>query len=103
MDEKPDFKQLLRSRGFKATPGRIGLLSVLWSAGAPLTVEDLAKRQKLNIVTLYRALETLANEGLLLRGNGDDGVAHFSYPRGMHHHHLMCMDCGFIKTCTKTH
>jgi Fe2+ or Zn2+ uptake regulation protein len=99
MEQTPDFAALLRLQGFKATPGRVGLLRALWLAKRPLTVDEVGKKLDLNIVTLYRALESLADQGLLLRGSGTGDVAHFSYPRGMHHHHLICMDCGFIKSC----
>lgn len=99
MGPTPDFAALLRSQGFKATPGRLALLRALWTAKRPLTVGELAKKLDLNVVTLYRALESLAARGLLLRGAGMGDAAQFSYPRGLHHHHLICMDCGFIKGC----
>ena len=95
----PDYKKLLQSRGFRATRGRARLLHTLWLMKRPLNVDELGKKLDLNVVTLYRALTALANAGLLLRGSGTGDVAHFSYPRGMHHHHLICMDCGFIKEC----
>jgi Fe2+ or Zn2+ uptake regulation protein len=99
MELIPDFQTILRSNGFKATPGRIHLLGALWNSTGPLTVDALGKSLNLNVVTLYRALNHLADKGLLLRGNGAGDVTHFSYPKGMHHHHMVCMDCGFIKGC----
>ena len=103
MEPTPDFKALLRSQGFKATPGRIALLRKLWLAKEPLTVDEIGRKLDLNVVTLYRALESLAERGLLLRGAGVGDATHFSYPRGLHHHHLICMDCGFIKSCVNCH
>jgi len=99
MEPTPDFAVLLRSQGFKATPGRVALLRALWLAKRPLTVEKIGEKLDLNVVTLYRALESLAGRGLLLRGAGAGDAAQYSYPRGLHHHHLICMDCGFIRSC----
>jgi Fe2+ or Zn2+ uptake regulation protein len=106
---QPDFKKLLQSRGFKATPGRARLLEVLWRAQRPLTVNELGRKLDLNVVTLYRALNDLMQKGLVMRGIGAAGIegdmrgdiraTHFSYPTESHHHHLTCIDCGFIRTC----
>jgi Fe2+ or Zn2+ uptake regulation protein len=94
-----DFKAKLRSSGFRVTPGRVALLRALSIAKRPLTVDEIGKRLDLNVVTLYRALNDLADKGLLMRGSGSGDAAHFSYPRGLHHHHLVCTDCGFIRQC----
>jgi Fe2+ or Zn2+ uptake regulation protein len=93
-----DFKGMLQSRGFRATPGRIALLRTLYLAKHPLTVEEIARKLDLNVVTLYRALNDLADQNLLLRGIGHGDAMHFSYPKN-HHHHLVCADCGFTASC----
>ena len=97
-----DFAEKLRSRGFRATPGRIALLHTLWTAKAGLSAEEVAQKLDLNFVTVYRALNDLAAEGLVMRGmgSGDMRAAHFSYPKGVHHHHMVCSDCSFIKKCS---
>lgn len=96
-----DFKGKLRAAKFRATPGRVALLRALWSARNGLTVEELAGKLDLNVATMYRALNDLAEAGLVLRGIhvGEERAAHFSYPRAVHHHHMVCSDCGFIRTC----
>ena|SRR3989344_659813 len=93
-----DFKTLLRSRGFRATPGRLALLHTLCIAKRPLTVDEIGRRLDLNIVTLYRALNDMAQANLLLRGSGVGDAMHFSYPKN-HHHHLVCADCDFTAKC----
>ena len=109
MEPTPDFAALLRVQGFKATPGRVALLRVLWLAKQPLTVDEISRKLDLNVVTVYRALNDFAHKGFVLRGIGAAGIdgdmrgdiraAHFSYPDHLHHHHLVCVDCGFIKQC----
>lgn len=93
-----DLKEMLRMRGFRATTGRIALLHALKKATRPHTVEEIGKKLDLNVVTLYRALNDLADAGLLLRGNGKGDAVHFSYPKN-HHHHMVCADCGFTDRC----
>lgn len=93
-----NFKQLLHERGFRATPGRIALLRALYFAKHPLTVDEIAMKLDLNVVTLYRALNDLADQNLLLRGIGHGDAMNFSYPKN-HHHHLVCADCEFTATC----
>lgn len=92
------YKELLQARGFRATSGRIMLLRILSTSKRPLTVDEISRRLDLNVVTLYRALNDLADKGLLLRGSGTGNAIHFSYPKN-HHHHMICTDCGFTKEC----
>ena len=94
-------EQILKSKGYRVTHGRLTLLKLLKDTEAPLSVRDILKRTKgdlLDQVTIYRALESFSNTGLVLRGLGPDGTVRFSYPAS-HHHHLMCVECGFIKEC----
>lgn len=95
----PDIAQLLRSKGFRATAGRIAIMRLIRTAKGPLSVEDISRKVPLNTVTLYRALEDFVVAGILLRGIGRDGVARFSSPRH-HHHHMVCSDCGYASACS---
>jgi Fur family transcriptional regulator, ferric uptake regulator len=95
-----DFKAHLRGKGLRATPGRVALLSLLRHAGQPLSVGEILERSSkplLDQVSLYRALESLADVGLLRRGVGS--VMRYEYARSPHHHHLVCVDCGFTRMC----
>ncbi|TAJ15831.1 hypothetical protein EPO56_00715 [Patescibacteria group bacterium] len=93
-----DFNELLRKKGFRATPGRAALLRTLSTAKRPLTVDEMGRKLDLNVVTLYRALNDLAKKGLLLRGSGVGNAMHFSYPKN-HHHHMVCTGCGSSSKC----
>jgi Fe2+ or Zn2+ uptake regulation protein len=95
-----DCKQELHQAGSRATPGRLALLAVLEREQTPLSVPRLQKKLPcLNQVTLYRALDALAAAGLIRKGVGADRTAHYEYAGRPHHHHLVCTDCGFAKTC----
>lgn len=94
-----DCKDELRQAGSKATPGRLSLLKVLEGAREPLTVKQIEQKlHRLNPVTVYRALESLVQAGLVRRGVSER-VAHFEYAGKPHHHHLVCSDCGFTSQC----
>ena len=51
------------------------------------------------IASVYRALDGLDELGLVQRVDFGDGVSRFepADPRGDHHHHLVCDDCGKVE------
>jgi Fe2+ or Zn2+ uptake regulation protein len=93
-----DFKALLKEHGYRATSGRIALLTLLWKENKPLTVDEIKKRleSKLDMVTLYRALEALSKSGVVHRVELGHGHAHYELEK-KHHHHVVCTDCGEIE------
>lgn len=88
----------LRSVGLRATQGRMALLHVLEGARRPLSAREIGRRLDLNLVSVYRALETLVAKGLVRQGS-DGHAARFSYGLVPHHHHMICSDCGFSARC----
>ena len=54
---------------------------------------------RVGIASVYRTLEGLDELGLVQRVDLGDGVARFERvdPRGEHHHHLVCGDCGKVE------
>ena len=54
---------------------------------------------RVGIASVYRALESLDELGLVQRVDFGDGVARFepADPRGDHHHHLVCDGCGKVE------
>lgn len=98
MNQKPDFKALLKNAGFKATAGRAELLDVLWRQTEPKTVLEIGAKlsKKLNEVTLYRALEAFADKGFIRRVDLGHMHAHYEMEKS-HHHHVVCNECGTIE------
>ncbi len=91
------FANALRTAGFRATYGRVALMEALSDAKEPLSVEKAARRTKgkLDLVNTYRALEALAEAGLVRRV--DVGHRHMHYELAVlvpHHHHYVCETCG---------
>ena len=54
---------------------------------------------RVGIASVYRALESLDELGLVQRVDLGDGASRFERvdPRGDHHHHLVCGDCGKVE------
>jgi Fur family transcriptional regulator, ferric uptake regulator len=54
---------------------------------------------RVGIASVYRALESLDELGLVQKVDLGDGIARFEPARGgrEHHHHLVCNDCGKVE------
>jgi len=91
---------MLRKSGHKATPGRLSLLLVLAKADRPLAIHDIidASKKGLNQATIYRALESLLDAGIVRRVDMQHAHAHYELSEGAkHHHHLICKRCGRVE------
>lgn len=97
---KPDFKEVLREGGYKATPGRVLLLQTLFGEKKPVTVSYLKKKLKSAVdkVTLYRALESMVASGVVRAVDFRHGHAHYELQAlRKHHHHIVCTNCGLVE------
>lgn len=91
---------MLRESGHKATPSRLSLLQILAKADAPLSIPSIIKesRNSLTQATLYRALESLVDVGIVRRIDVGHTHAHYELESSeKHHHHLICKSCGVIE------
>jgi len=86
---------MLRSRGYRMTPQRLAILQALHDGGhlSPAQIFERVQQTGMTEATVYRTLEFLAGNGILLvadRGNG-----HLAYElSGESHHHIICRTCG---------
>jgi Fur family transcriptional regulator, ferric uptake regulator len=87
--------ETLRKRGYRMTPQRVSVLQALHDGGhlSPAQIYERVKQTGMTEATVYRTLEFLAVNGIVLvadRGNG-----HLAYElSGASHHHLICRSCG---------
>lgn len=98
-----DYKHLLRTAGYKATPQRLSLLEVLGRAREPLSIQEILERcrqQKIDQATIYRTLKVLADIGLVRQVDFAHAHAHFELATGDDHHHLVCTSCGKVEDVT---
>lgn len=87
----------LRGVGQRATPQRLLILGAL-RPGEHLSADDILARLEdrlpgLNRSTVYRALETFRDLGLVSETDLGEGVRQFEL-LAERHHHLVCRHCG---------
>lgn len=93
----------LRDAGHRITSIRSETLSIFVNSLAPVTAADVidqmrANRPKLNKTTIYRELDFLKKEGLLLELDFLDGKKRYELRKpDDHHHHLVCTSCKDIQ------
>jgi Fur family ferric uptake transcriptional regulator len=95
--------QDLKTAGLKVTLPRLRVLSVLesdperhWSAEDVYRTLASAEAD-IGLATVYRVLTQFEAAGLVIRRRFDDGHAVFELDSGMHHDHIVCVDCGHIE------
>lgn len=106
--EAVNFLERLKQAGHRVTKVRKALIEILSIASGPLTVPELLLKLKehslgVNKTTVYRELEFLNNEGLLLEVDLLDRTKRYEViGESDHHHHLVCTECNNIK-CVEMH
>jgi len=96
------FLKQLRERGFRLTPQREMVLSVMHDVEGHATAEEIYARVRslslsVDISTVYRTLELLQEFDLVATFELDDGQRHYEL-LGVHgpHCHLVCRSCGKV-------
>ena len=93
--------EMLRKRGYRLTPQRYMILSVIQEAEEHLSIDQITERvQKLNpyvsLSTIYRTLELLKELGLVRENHLSGEQPHYEAAEGKDHHHLVCRNCRAI-------
>jgi Fur family transcriptional regulator, peroxide stress response regulator len=94
---RADLSDLLRSRGYRVTPQRLGIYEALAESGEHLTPEGVRERVRVlhpavSLNTVYEVLETLTSVGAIRRA--DTGAGPRRYDANVApHHHLLCRAC----------
>ena len=90
--------ELLRKRGYRLTPQRFMILSVIQEAREHLSVEQIAERVQernpyVSLSTVYRTLELLRELGLVRENHLPGEHPRYEIADGQAHHHLVCRNC----------
>jgi len=95
-------KQNIINAGLKVTLPRVKILQVLeQSANSHMSAEDIYKvfsdnDEDIALATVYRVLTQFEAAGMVCRHRFEDGRAVFELNTGIHHDHLVCMQCGEV-------
>jgi Fur family ferric uptake transcriptional regulator len=100
----PEEFEILIKLGMKRTPQRVAILKLLQEADRPLTAEDIFERvPQSSLATVYRALETFSDKGILNKHNiNDSDKFYYTLAGEQHRHCAVCLDChqmSYIETC----
>lgn len=87
------------SAGRRPSRQRIALVALLEELDGFRTAQDLhqllrGRREAVGLATVYRALQSLVDDGVVGVVHGPDGEAAYRLCSPVHHHHLVCRDCG---------
>ncbi|SRR6266487_1688399 len=90
--------EMLRKRGYRLTPQRHMILSVIQEAEGHLSIEQITERVQernpfVSLSTVYRTLELLRELGLVRANHLPGEQPRYEAVEGTHHHHLVCRKC----------
>jgi len=93
--------ELLRKRGYRLTPQRFMIMSVIQESKEHLSVEQIAERVQernpyVSLSTVYRTLELLRELGVVRENRLPGENPHYEIADGKSHHHLVCRTCHAI-------
>jgi Fe2+ or Zn2+ uptake regulation protein len=103
MNDSAKLKEELKDRGYKLTRQREALLDALGEVELPATAQELFERvikkdPGINFSTVYRNLEILVEEGLVLQVERGREASYYELKQPeKHYHHLICKGCGSIQ------
>ncbi|AHB12808.1 MAG: Fur family transcriptional regulator [Dehalococcoides mccartyi] len=91
----------LANDGFRLTPQRVLILEALDMAEGHMSAEDIyaevgQEYPNINISTVYRTLELLKGQGLVLETDMGDGRLRYHSVNKGSRHYLVCRKCGKI-------
>lgn len=86
---------------FKRTPARAKIVELLYSANAPVDIQDIidslrAKNLNTNKATVYRTMDLLFSNGFINKVEFGEGKFRYEIKKG-DHHHLICKKCKVIE------
>ncbi len=93
------WERQLAAQGFRITAARRAVMDVLLAASAPLEPQEICHKGRqaccsLGLVTVYRTLALLEEQGLVRRVHREAGChAYVSCSPG-HSHAMLCRECG---------
>ncbi len=92
-----DWRETLRTRGYRLTPQRELILNAVDTLGHATPDEVLAEvrthSDAVNVSTVYRTLEVLEELGLVRHAHLSDRAPTYHSVRDHEHFHLVCRNC----------
>lgn len=95
--EKSSGKRTMRN-----SKQRQAILDLLAASPEHMSAEEIYQQARkiqpnISLGTVYRNLDTLSEQGMIIRSSFADGKARYEMAGIEHHHHLICLQCGEIR------
>ena len=93
----------LKKAGLKVTLPRLKILEILENAKEHhLSAEDIYRilqktNKEIGLATVYRVLTQFEEAGLVIRHHFEGEHSIFELNHGLHHDHLVCIQCGRVE------
>jgi Fur family ferric uptake transcriptional regulator len=97
------FVAYLRQHNLPVTAQRLAIAEVMLASERHLSAEEVAQEvsargRSVGTATVYRAIDTLIESGLLVERDFGEGFRRFEPARDIpHHEHLVCTQCGKVE------
>lgn len=92
------FINAIKESGAKLTIARKLVLENLYFSKNPITLKELHdKSNQINFASVYRSVKLFLELGLVEEITFADKKIRYELVSNMHHHHIICSDCGEIK------
>jgi Fe2+ or Zn2+ uptake regulation protein len=92
--------QILKNTGLKITSSRMKILDLFSIDCKPINAEYIhqkLKKEKINLVTIYRTLASLELIGIFKKVDLQKDSFYYELA-GHHHHHIICTSCEKIES-----
>ena len=99
MTAQPTIVESLRQEGYRLTPQRMMILSVVEDSVSHISAEEIYRKVRerypfVNISTIYRTLNLLKKLRLISETDMGEGYVRYELLERHRHHHLVCRQCG---------
>ena len=100
----PTIGESLRQEGYRLTPQRMMILSIIRDSSGHISAEEIHEKVRqqypfVNISTIYRTLNLLKRLRLISETDLGDGYVRYELLERGRHHHLVCRRCGESFAC----
>jgi Fe2+ or Zn2+ uptake regulation protein len=96
---KYNFQKVIKEKGLKITSARSAIFETLFKIKHPETAQEIhkkLKKNKINLVTLYRTLDSFEKRGLVRKVDLHKDAVYYELNME-HHHHIVCTKCGTVE------
>lgn len=96
------FDKFLKQKGFKVTPARLAILTILSQTRKPIDAQEIVgelrkKKIQSDPATVFRTLNSFADKNVVKQIQLMEGKVRYELSEVEEHHHFICKHCGEIQ------